>query len=53
MATRYFSAFKLTPGGGGILSRYEEVHLQRLVRVDAVLVEVGDAFAGQEGVIDR
>ena len=33
--------------------RHEEVGCQRLARIDAVAVEVGDTFAGQKRVVDQ
>src|ERR1019366_3370112 len=32
---------------------HEEIHLQRLARIDAVLIEVGHALAGEERVVDQ
>src|SRR5262245_16847576 len=33
--------------------RHEEIHLQRLAGIDAVLIKITDAFARQERVIDQ
>ena len=32
---------------------HEEIHLQRLAGIDAVAVEIGDAFGGEERVVDQ
>src|SRR6185437_11399245 len=33
--------------------RHEEIHLERLAGVDAVLVEIRDAFTGEESIINQ
>ena len=42
-----------TPGGGGGSSGTKNVRRERLAGIGAILLEIGDALAGEERVVDQ
>ena len=46
-------ASRLTPAGGGLLSGTKKSTCSGWLGIDAVLIEIGDALAGQKCVVDQ